>query len=125
MDEVTTVLRLAGGRFAPEIYEALRRVAEEVIATGNGGSVGVTLAVSRPTNDPSIIIKTAVKTNLPKSPELSSMLFLNEEGFHANDPRQAMLPGTVRETEATNYVDRETGEVTEGEYREVGKDGTD
>jgi hypothetical protein len=120
MDALHTVLRLSGGRFTDELAEALKRVADEVMATGNDGSVAVSLKITRPSNDPSIVINTSIKANLPKSPSLATMLFVDEEGFHAFDPRQAALP-EFREVGGTESSVRDT-EVEEADYREVSND---
>lgn len=107
------LMRLGGSAhdFPQELHEAISLTADEVLRTGESGTVTVTIKVSKAKNtDTVVIIEDAIKRTPPKEAGGGMMAFVNGGRFYRNDPRQEELPLRVIRDETT------------GELREVPDD---
>jgi hypothetical protein len=106
MDALGTLQRLANGKLIEEVYDALARTAEEVVATGKSGTVTVTLKVStKNQGDPFVIVEEVIARSAPKKDPRGAYFFALDGELHKSDPRQTRLEFRT--------VDHETGEVRE------------
>lgn len=92
MDDLMTVRALGGGHFVENLADALRRLASEVREKGKAGGLSVSFKVDTTADETMVTVGYEMKLKPPAAPAMGSMFFVNEDGFHRNDPRQQELP---------------------------------
>jgi hypothetical protein len=107
MDALGTLQVLAHGELLEELCAAMIDVAEDVLNTGRGGSVTLTLKLSQATRgEPSVIVSEEIKRTPPKKDPRGAILFVGDGEFHRHDPRQQQLEFRVLEEDASQNVRR-------------------
>lgn len=106
LDALMVLQRLGQGHLLEELHEALNKVAEEVVETGNPGAVTITLKIlTQSQGNPMIIIAESVKRTPPASTPKGAAFFALDGELHKEDPRQ------IKMDLHTVSVNRETGEI--------------
>ena len=104
MDPLMVLQRLGSGYLLDELTEALVRTAEEVVETGKGGTVTLTLKVSTPSQgNPMVIVAEQISRSAPKKDAKGAMFFILDGALHKEDIRQPRLDFRT--------VDHDTGEI--------------
>ena len=104
MDARSVIERLGGGHFMDALEEAMLRVSEDVLRTGNPGAVTVTLKITQAQPDePAVIVQEAIKRTMPSQKPRGAIYYAHEGSLHAKDPRQVEMEFRV--------VDQATGEI--------------
>ena len=83
-----------------ELADALQRTADEVVKTGQGGKVTLTLAVLPlgEVGNPMVGIAEQIGVAMPKRKSKGSILYSHEGALHETDPRQVPMEFRVVET---------------------------
>lgn len=118
MDALSVMRQLGGGDVLPETAEKLVAVAQQVLASGEGGSVTVRYAVKplKQAGELTVVIETSISMSLPKASLSGAVLFVHGGEFHKSDPRQEPLPEfrVVEQTDGTvQAIHPGTGEIRE------------
>ena len=98
MHRQEVVERLAGGHFIDLLVSNLERVTEEVLTTGNTGTVSVTLKVSTPDKqavDPLATVETSIKASPPKKDPVTTGFFYHDEAFQLRPSAQQEFPNEI------------------------------
>ena len=98
MHRQEVVERLAGGHFIDLLVSNLERVTQEVLTTGNAGTVTVTLKVSTPDKqaaDPLATVTTSIKASPPKKDPVTASFFYHEEAFQLRPSAQQEFPEEI------------------------------
>jgi hypothetical protein len=99
MDSLTILQRLGGGHFIDELAYHLTRVSEEVVTSGNKGTVTVAFSIAQAQrNEPTVIIDEKFSER-PPSPETKGAMFyaVGDGMLHKEDPRQTRMEFRVVE----------------------------
>lgn len=103
MDSLTTLTQLGSGKFIEELATHLAAVSQEVVRTGNRGSVAATLTIERFKDTLMVTVAAQVQPKPPSEKPLGAMFFAIDDELWRDDPRQIPL--------SFNVVDTETGEI--------------
>ena len=105
MDALGTISRLGGGHLLEELAEALQRTAEDVVETGQTGSVTLKLLVkaAQGIGNPMVSVEESLARSAPKRKPRGAFLYALGGELHARDPRQTEMVFQV--------VDATTGEI--------------
>jgi hypothetical protein len=118
MDALAIIMRLGGGRLLEELGDALQKVSDEVVETGQAGSITVKLAV-KPlgrVGDVEVAIEETISVSPPKRPGHAVIFYAVDGALHLEDVRQSKLPfrtvessasAAARDTEAAPLAARE------------------
>ena len=110
MDALGILQRLGQGRLIEELADALVSVADEVVATGKGGSVTLTLTLStREQGDAMVQIEEKIARKTPTKAARGAFLFAVHGELHAQDPRQTRM--SFREVDRPTPDQRELDDV--------------
>lgn len=83
------------GRISQSLASKLREVVKAVQATGQKGSISLTLKI-QPAGGMTVKVLPEVKTTVPEGEQETSIFFVTDEGdLSRSDPRQPQLPGTT------------------------------
>lgn len=117
MDALGTISRLGGGHLLDELAEALQRTAEDVVETGQAGSLTLTLVVkaAQGIGNPMVSVEETLARRAPKRKPHGAFLYALGGELHARDPRQVEMhftvvdatTGEIRDTDDTNAMVRE------------------
>lgn len=100
MDALTVIMRLGQGHLLEELVDALQRTADEVVRTGQGGQVTLTLKVLPlgEVGNPMVGIAEQIGVAMPKRKSKGSILYAHDGALHEADPRQVPMDFRVVET---------------------------
>ena len=93
MDALTAIQKLAGGHFIEDLYKALTAVSSEVAEREKGakGSVAVTFAISKDSEEPMVSIQESIVRRMPKGSSRGAWYFALDGELLREDPRQTTL----------------------------------
>lgn len=103
MDSLTTLTQLGSGKFIDDLAAHLKAVSQEVVRTGNPGTVAATLKVERFKDTLMVTVAATVQPRPPAEKPLGAMFYAVDDELWRDDPRQARMEFTV--------VDTATGEI--------------
>lgn len=116
MDALSTLQRLGGGTLIERLHEALVATAQEVVETGNPGTVTLTLRITtQEQGHPLVAIIETIGRSVPKRKPRGTFMYAVDGGLYREDPRQPEMPGLrsvdtsreIREPEVREKVERE------------------
>lgn len=93
MDALGIVMRLGQGHLLEEFADALQRTAEDVVETGQAGTVTLKVKVS-PTGEvgnPMVAFLEELSRSAPKRKPRGAFLFAVDGALHKSDPRQTAM----------------------------------
>lgn len=110
MDALAVLMRLRGGRLLEEWIDALQVTADDVVQTGQAGSVTLKLTI-KPLGNPGEV-EIAIEDLLSKAPPKKKphpVIFYAVDGvLHKEDPRQTRMHFEMVETQRAAARETET-----------------
>lgn len=102
MDALAIIMKLGQGHLLEDLADALQRTADEVVKTGQGGTVTLSLKVVAlgEVGNPMVGIAESIGVALPKRKSKGSILYAHDGALHESDPRQVPMEFRVVETGA-------------------------
>ncbi len=100
MDALAIITSLGQGHLLEELTDALQRTADEVVKTGAGGTVTLTLKVLPlgEVGNPMVGIAEQIGVSMPKRKSKGKIMYSHGGALHEDDPRQVPMEFRVVET---------------------------
>lgn len=107
------IRQINNGRLVDEITDEMTEVISAVRATGRPGKITVTLSFHpRGSTNEQMEVRPIIKGTAPELGRPISLFYVNsDDGLQREDPLQNILPGMTSVVDATETIDKETGEV--------------
>lgn len=111
MDQLSVLQRLGGGTLIERLHEALVQTAQEVVETGNPGTVTLAFKITtQEQGEPLVAILETIGRTPPKRSPRGTILYALGGELHREDPRQIKME--------FRSIDPKTGEIREPDIRQ-------